>query len=97
MALSEAGTDDPSALRFREYLEQPCRRELVNEISLLSLFLLLDCQIKWRKWRFMLLLRKRFLKNNTLMLQNNPALRFDQKYLHLCSEEEQNSYGVGTT
>jgi len=58
MALSEAGTDDPSALRFREYLEQPCRRELVNEISLLSLFLLLDCQIKWRKWRFMLLLRK---------------------------------------
>lgn len=38
---------------FRGYVGQPCKREVVNEISLF--LLLLDCQIKWRKCSFMLL------------------------------------------
>ena len=28
---------------------------------------------------------------------SDPALRFDQKYLNLCSKDERRSYGVGTT
>jgi len=32
-----------------------------------------------------------------LVWRSDPALRFNQKYLHLCSEDEQRSYGVGTT
>jgi len=27
----------------------------------------------------------------------DPALRFHQKYLNLCSEDDRESYGVGTT
>jgi len=30
-------------------------------------------------------------------LRQSMILRFNQKYLHLCSEDEQKSYGVGTT
>jgi len=26
----------------------------------------------------------------------DPALKFNQKYLHLCSEDKRRSYGVGT-
>jgi len=26
---------------------------------------------------------------------SDPPLKFNQKYLHLCSEDEQRSYGVG--
>jgi len=29
-------------------------------------------------------------------LCSDPALKFNQKYLRLCSEDEQRSYGVGT-
>jgi len=32
-----------------------------------------------------------------LVWRNDPALRFHQKYLNLCSEDERRSYGVGTT
>jgi len=28
--------------------------------------------------------------------RTDPALRFNQKYLYLCSEDERRSYGVGT-
>jgi len=30
------------------------------------------------------------------LYDSDPALKFNQKYLHLCSEDEQRSYGVGT-
>jgi len=32
-----------------------------------------------------------------LVCRSDPALRFHQKYLNSCSEDEQMSYGVGTT
>ncbi len=32
-----------------------------------------------------------------LSMQGQRALRFHQKYLNLCSEDEQRSYGLGTT
>jgi len=32
-----------------------------------------------------------------LVCTSDPALRFHKKYLNLCSEDEQRSYGVGTT
>jgi len=31
------------------------------------------------------------------LVWSDPALRFHQKYLYLCSEDERRSYGVGTT
>ncbi len=31
-----------------------------------------------------------------LSMQGQRALRFHQKYLHLCSEDERRSYGFGT-
>jgi len=33
----------------------------------------------------------------SLVCRSDPALRFHQKYLNLCSEDERGSYGVGTT
>ncbi len=32
-----------------------------------------------------------------LSTEGQRARRFDQKYLHLCSEDERRSYGFGTT
>ncbi len=32
-----------------------------------------------------------------LSMQGQRALRFNQKYLNLCSEDERRSYGFGTT
>jgi len=32
-----------------------------------------------------------------LVCRSDPALRFHQKYLNSCSEDERRSYGVGTT
>ncbi len=32
-----------------------------------------------------------------LSMEEQIALRFHQKYLHLCSEDERRSYGFGTT
>jgi len=32
-----------------------------------------------------------------LVCRNDPALRFNQKYLNLCSKDERRSYSVGTT
>ncbi len=32
-----------------------------------------------------------------LSMKGQKALRFHQKYLNLCSEDEQRSYGFGTT
>jgi len=32
-----------------------------------------------------------------LVWRSDPALRFNQKFLNLCSEDERRSYGVGTT
>jgi len=32
-----------------------------------------------------------------LVWRSDPALRFHQKYLNSCSEDEWRSYGVGTT
>jgi len=32
-----------------------------------------------------------------LVCRSDPALRFHQKYLNLCPEDERRSYGLGTT
>jgi len=32
----------------------------------------------------------------SLCCSSDPALKFNQKYLHLCSNDERRSYGVGT-
>ncbi len=33
----------------------------------------------------------------SLFMEGQKALRFHQKYLYLCSEDERRSYGLGTT
>jgi len=33
---------------------------------------------------------------SSLCCSSDPPLKFNQKYLHLCSEDERRSYGVGT-
>jgi len=38
-----------------------------------------------------------FNSSRRLVCRSDPGLRFNQKYLNLCSEDEQRSYGVGTT
>jgi len=34
---------------------------------------------------------------NRLVTEEQKSLRFDKKYILLCSEDEQRSYGFGTT
>ncbi len=38
-----------------------------------------------------------FRGSNLAVYEGQRALRFHQKYLNLCSEDEQRSYGFGTT